>query len=1044
MHIDYDDPKFAAAAAEILQRHNNGEPEANITSAVRGFLIATGLASPSEIGEENPPAQGSRSAVDLTALDTFIESKRRIGNGIDPNPEYVQQLDDYLAQSAKQGRERMGILTDGKYWLTRWPNAGPVKLVPPYAFTLESPDGWILLYEWLRDHALAAVENKQPTRLTIAESFGPNSLAYQRDVAQLRAKYDEYAGLNTIKVKYQLWQNLLTAALGEIAGTPAQLDDLFVRHTYLSAVIGMVVQASFGSDIRQLAETDPADLLQGRSFRNQTGLQGVVESDFFAWPTEVGGLPLLKALARRVAKFDWRNPPNDIAAILYETVIPPEERRQLSEYYTPGWLARAIVQELVTDPMDQYVLDPACGSGTFIAEAVTHLLDAANKTSLDAKEVLDWLRFSVTGIDVHPVAVHLARAAWVLAAQPAIQAAVEDGFAANLTVPVYLGDALQLRFRTGDMFAEHNVTVQVEDEHHTELVFPVSLVQRAETFDGLMGDIADAIDHGDDPDVALDDHRITDPGERATLQQTIASLQRLHGEGRDHIWAYYTRNLVRPVALAQSKVDVIVGNPPWLNYNQTASILRSELERQSKDLYGIWTGGRYATHQDVAGLFFARSVDLYLKQGGLIGMVLPHSALQTGQYSKWRSGAWQAKSIGSGKGRQPGRVLSVDFSHKMAWDLEGLEPNSFFPVPAAVVFARNLGVDAQAIGLAGEVERWRGKPGGDADRRKRVAIVDTSTASISPYGHFSRNGATIFPRCLFFINETENTALIQAGQTITVNPRRGGQDKEPWRNLDLTALTGQTIEAQHVFDVYLGETLAPYATLDPLKAVLPLKPRNRELPADSKGVGGIRLGGLSQRMRDRWRVVSNLWEANRAAATKMNLLGQLDYYGKLSSQLEWRAAPGDRPVRVVYNQSGAPTAALLQDDDAIVDYRLFWIACKDAQEAHYLLAIINSDALATAVAPLMSKGQFGARDLEKHLWKLPIPAFDAGNPLHLELAAAGEAAAAGVAEQLAALRSARGQSVSVTIARRELRAWLRGSAAGARVEAGVGRLLGGG
>ncbi len=1044
MQIDYDDPKFAAAAAEILQRHNNGEPEANITSAVRDFLIATGLASPSEIAEENPPALGSRSAVDLTALDAFIELKRRIGTGINPNPEYVQQLDDYLAQSAKQGRERMGILTDGKYWLTRWPNAGPVKLVPPNAFTLESQNGWIPLYEWLRDHALAAVENKQPSRLTIAESFGPNSLAYQRDVAQLRAKYDEYAGSNTIKVKYQLWQNLLTAALGEIAGTPAQLDDLFVRHTYLSAVIGMVVQASFGSDIRQLAENDPADLLQGRSFRNQTGLQGVVESDFFAWPTEVGGLPLLKALARRVAKFDWRNPPNDIAAILYETVIPPEERRQLGEYYTPGWLARAIVQELVTDPMDQYVLDPACGSGTFIAEAVTHLLVAANKTSLDAKEVLDRLRFSVTGIDVHPVAVHLARAAWVLAAQPAIQAASNYGSATNVTVPIYLGDALQLRFRTGDMFAEHNVTVQVEDEHHTELVFPVSLVQRAELFDGLMGDIADAIKRGDDPDVALDDHRISDPGERATLQQTIASLQRLHGEGRDHIWAYYTRNLVRPVALAQSKVDVIVGNPPWLIYRNTASTLRTELERQSKDLYGIWVGGRHANHQDISSLFFARCVDLYLKDTGVIGMVLPHSALQTGQHSKWRTGAWQTKSIGSGKGRQPGRILAVDFGHKTAWDLEGLEPNTFFPVPASVVFARRSGEDGKATPLAGQVERWLGEPGEDADRGSRTTITDTGAVVDSPYAALSRNGATIFPRVLFFINETENTALIQAGQTITVNPRRGGQDKEPWRNLDLTALTGQTVEAQHVFDVYLGETVAPYATLNPLKAVLPLKPRDRELPADSKGVGGIRLGGLNHSMRDRWRVVSNLWEANRAAATKMNLLEQLDYYGKLSSQLEWRHEPGDRQIRIVYGGWGAPTAALLQDDNAIVDYKLFWIRCKDAQEANYLLAIINSDALASAVDPLMPKGQFGARDLQKHLWKLPIPAFDAGNARHVELAAAGEAAAAAVAEQLAALRSARGQGVSVTIARRELRAWLRGSAAGARVEAGVGRLLGGG
>ena len=71
IQIDYNDPRYAQAAAEILRRHDNGGPEANITSAVRDFLILTGLAS----GEENPPAQGSRRAVDLTALDTFIEFK---------------------------------------------------------------------------------------------------------------------------------------------------------------------------------------------------------------------------------------------------------------------------------------------------------------------------------------------------------------------------------------------------------------------------------------------------------------------------------------------------------------------------------------------------------------------------------------------------------------------------------------------------------------------------------------------------------------------------------------------------------------------------------------------------------------------------------------------------------------------------------------------------------------------------------------------------------------------------------------------------------
>ena len=1044
-HLDYNDPACKEAAAEMLRRHDGGEPEANITSAVRDFLIATGLARSDEIVEENPPAQGSRRAVDLTALDTFIESKRRIGStgGNDPDPENVRQLDDYLAQSEKQGRVRMGILTDGKHWLLRWPNAGPVRAAPPYAFTLDDPDRWITLYEWLRDHALSAEEDKQPSRHTVAEHFGPNSPSYQRDIAALKALYDEYAGYNTIRVKRQLWQNLLTAALGEIAGTPAQMDDLFVRHTYLSAVIGMVVQASFGSDIYGLADTDPADLLHGRDFRSKTGLQGIVESDFFAWPTEVGGLPMLRTLARRVARFDWRQAPNDIAAILYETVIPPDERRQLGEYYTPDWLARTIVRELVTDPLEQRVLDPACGSGTFVAEAVTHFIQAANDDAyLHPRDVLDRLRTAVAGIDVHPVAVHLARAAWVLAAQPAIKAAVDHGLAANVTVPIYLGDALQLRFRTGDMFAQHNVTVQVEDERNTELVFPIGLVERADTFDALMGDIAEAIENGDDPRLALDDNHITDPAERRTLEETIGALQMLHGEGRNHIWAYYTRNLVRPVALSRSKVDVIVGNPPWLSYRNTASILRTELERQSKDLYDIWTGGRYAGRQDVAGLFFVRSVDLYLKDGGVIGMVMPHSALQTGQYAKWRTGSWQAKASGRGRDRTPGRVLAVDFGCKTAWDLEGLEPNTFFPVPASVVFAQRSATGTQPGQLASEVERWMGAPGEYADRRTRIPITDTSEHGDSPYANSTRKGADIYPRPLLFVEETTNPAIVQAGQTVTVNPRRGPKDKEPWRSLDLTAITGQTIETQHLFDLHLGETVVPYATLNPLKAILPLRSGDANLPVDDGGVGGIHLGGLQRRMRERWRTISGLWEENKKLHNKLDLLANLDHYGKLSSQLGWQQDPGDRPVRIVYTRSGVPTAALLPDAHTLIDTTAYWITCKDLQEAYYLLAIINSDALYEMVKPLMSKGQFGARDLHKHLWKLSIPEFDLDDPLHVAVSEAGEAAAEGAADQLAQLHQERDR-VTVTIARRELRKWLRQSPEGQAVEDAAGRLLSG-
>ncbi len=131
---------------------------------------------------------------------------------------------------------------------------------------------------------------------------------------------------------------------------------------------------------------------------------------------------------------------------------------------------------------------------------------------------------------------------------------------------------------------------------------------------------------------------------------------------------------------------------------------------------------------------------------------------------------------------------------------------------------------------------------------------------------------------------------------------------------------------------------------------------------------------------------------------------------------------------------------MLQDNEALIDHLLYWIACKSIGEANYLLTIINSNTLYGAVASLMPKGQFGARDLHKHLWKLPIPEFDSGNPLHVRVSQTREAAAQGVAKRLAQLRQDRGE-VTVTIARRELRKWLRESTEGKAVEEAVGELL---
>ena len=38
-------------------------------------------------------------------------------------------------------------------------------------------------------------------------------------------------------------------------------------------------------------------------------------------------------------------------------------------------------------------------------------------------------------------------------------------------------------------------------------------------------------------------------------------MQELHAADRNHVWAYYIRNMIRPAVIAEEKVDRIIGNP---------------------------------------------------------------------------------------------------------------------------------------------------------------------------------------------------------------------------------------------------------------------------------------------------------------------------------------------------------------------------------------------------------------------------------------------------------------------------------------------------
>src|SRR5690606_25384489 len=89
------------------------------------------------------------------------------------------------------------------------------------------------------------------------------------------------------------------------------------------------------------------------------------------------GAAFAQALIDRIAQFDFTSVEHDVMKVLYESVISADTRHALGEYYTPDWLAEQVVAGAVTDPLNQRVLDPACGSGTFLFHAVRAYVRAA-------------------------------------------------------------------------------------------------------------------------------------------------------------------------------------------------------------------------------------------------------------------------------------------------------------------------------------------------------------------------------------------------------------------------------------------------------------------------------------------------------------------------------------------------------------------------------------------------------------------------------------------------------------------------------------------
>ncbi len=985
--------------------------EADIQAGIRDLLLQASLDLDDEdLDVKLEPQLGDRNRrIDVEIGSVVIEVKKDLRKG-KILADAIEQLSGYVQVRTQQtGQNYIGILSDGLEW--RCFHLKPSKEfveVSKHLVNSSSPDADKLI-AWL-DGVLATKQGVIPTPEEINNKLGVESSSYAINHATLLSLYEGNKHLPTVQMKRLLWAKLLTTALGSQF---KDSDELFVEHTLLVNVSEIIAHAVLGLNVNDLS---PASLLSGSQFET-SGIYGVVESDFFDWVIEVNeGDIFIRSLARQISRFNWGEVSYDIMKVLYESIITQELRKQLGEYYTPDWLAEAIVEKTITDPLNKRVLDPSCGSGTFLFHAVKNLLKKSEQEKLSISESLETLAKNVIGFDIHPVAVTLARVTYLLAIG---RDNLINPARGEINIPIYLADSMQWRQKQYDLWSRDQVIIETDSEGKlftSELRFPHELLQNSHTFDELVKELADKSTQKNQgkptPSLAGIFRRLAIPEKfHETIKSTFSVMCELHESGRDHIWGYYVRNLVRPawLGLPQNRVDILIGNPPWLSYRNMPRDMQQSFKEMSEER-SLWHGAKNATHQDLSALFVAKSIETYLGDGGKFAFVMPNSVTDGEHFERFRDGNY------------PGKATATYVEFAESWDLRKLRPH-FFPRGASVIFGKRSQKPSKMPLIA---EYWTGKieePKSSWSVIKKLlkfpkeAIKIGSENEISPYHSRFSQGATIVPKVLLSVEEKISSPLGLASGRKLVQSKRSANEKKPWK--DIPALEG-TIESEFIRPLYTGASILPFRCQDPELAVIPW---NGKVLMD----GESELIDIYPGLCDWWRKAEEIWNEYRTS-DRLTLLERINYQKGLSQQFP---IPKER---ILYATSGMHIcSARLSNRQAIIESNLYWATTESPEESYYLCAILNAEITTTETRPLMSYGK-DERHIHKHVWKLNIPKFSLQSQLHLQISKIGKA----LEKEVAQLEL---RDVYFANIRQDIRKHIRNSPKGKELEKLVKELL---
>ncbi|HEY9876649.1 MAG TPA: N-6 DNA methylase [Candidatus Obscuribacterales bacterium] len=130
------------------------------------------------------------------------------------------------------------------------------------------------------------------------------------------------------------------------------------------------------------------------------------ERNVFDWLYQTNGMldTALQRLILRFNAYDFSGLSEEILGDIYQAFLPTAKRKRLGEFYTPASIVDWLLEQTIFSHEDGKLLDPSCGSGSFLVRYVHRCLEDAKLRGLSQDEVLQELQTNVWGFDLNPFA----------------------------------------------------------------------------------------------------------------------------------------------------------------------------------------------------------------------------------------------------------------------------------------------------------------------------------------------------------------------------------------------------------------------------------------------------------------------------------------------------------------------------------------------------------------------------------------------------------------------------------------------------------------